>query len=733
MLRAQGDQGICGASPCLNRPQPGDTHISGKISAGTKIDIKRDNNKIASSVGLKDGTFTATVDPLNPGEKVEVDQTDTKAVVGIITVLQPGGGICGDNSQVPCVDQPAKDATLITGKATSGATVEIKVDGSSVGTTTVLKDGTFSVAVDSLTEGSKIELDQDGVVVITLTVPPTGLCGEKEHLPCIDQPVEGATQVTGKAVNGAKLDIKIKTGKVESKPASVAAQQDGTFSLRINALTLGQDVQVAQTLPTAVTIGPISTNPAGICGKTQPPCLNQPIEGAKQVTGMAANGAGITVKVNNESAGSTTALKDGTFSVTVNPLTQIDKVEVDQTSPQLVILGPDPVSASSGGTSSSLYTLGLTGINVTSTSTSGPKQQYFAEFDLIAPVHWLGRGCWRPATDSNGKQLPPVKGKTVRDDEIYPLAGRCWVWLNPRIASVPSEASTALSSIGSTSSLTQGIGSQSLGQITQTFEFQAGLEYYVIKPWYGALFGSNDSWAKTTVSLILGGGTVTPFNATSTASEFGLNNNLGQQFNQSVLSGEKPSLPSLYPQLAAALCNFGFTGSPNVTCPNPAVPGVKTIAFVFPNRSRFYRDYFGGVRLRTFYFKGNCQKAANGLTLATGDPCKPTDNYPGTFDARFGEDETVTGGKLRGVVLTLTGSYPLPGTSGALRIFGATYLRLHKNKNATALILIPSTNFTSLDDASVVAQPIQPSDQDYFRLGVGVDLVALIHKLHVPQ
>jgi hypothetical protein len=254
------------------------------------------------------------------------------------------------------------------------------------------------------------------------------------------------------------------------------------------------------------------------------------------------------------------------------------------------------------------------------------------------------------------------------------------------------------------------------------------LDYYLIKPWSGALFGSNDSWAKTTVSLILGGGSVTPFNSISTANEFGLNNNLGQQFNQSVKSNINPTLPTLYPELAGALCNFGFMGSPNVTCPMPA--GAKTVAFVFPNRSRFYRDYYGGIRLRTFYFKGNCKKANTGQSAPASpdETCKPVDNFPGTFDARFGEDETVTGGKLRGVVLTLTGSYPLPGTSGTIRIFGATYLRLHKNKNTTALVLIPSTSFISLDDPTVVVQPIQPSDQDYFRLGLGVDLVALIHK-----
>jgi len=76
--------------------------------------------------------------------------------------------------------------------------------------------------------------------------------------------------------------------------------------------------------------------------------------------------------------------------------------------------------------------------------------------------------------------------------------------------------------------------------------------------------------------------------------------------------------------------------------------------------------------------------------------------------------------------MTVTGSYPVPGTGGALRVFGSSYLRLHKNQNTTALILIPSTSFVSLDQSSVVVQPILPSDQDYFRLGIGVDLIALI-------
>jgi len=110
---------LWGGTSLLNQPQAGDTHISGKISTGTNVDIKIKDKKIASTAGLKDGTFTAAVDALNPGDQVEVDQTGTSTVIGTATVPQTGG-VCDDKAQGPCMDQPAKGATHITGKASSG-------------------------------------------------------------------------------------------------------------------------------------------------------------------------------------------------------------------------------------------------------------------------------------------------------------------------------------------------------------------------------------------------------------------------------------------------------------------------------------------------------------------------------------------------------------------------------------------------------------------------------------
>jgi hypothetical protein len=216
----------------------------------------------------------------------------------------------------------------------------------------------------------------------------------------------------------------------------------------------------------------------------------------------------------------------------------------------------------------------------------------------------------------------------------------------------------------------------------------------------------------TTVPFVASGGTSTPFNNTTSASEYTLNNNLGAQFNNN------PSLVKTYPILAQALCSvYGYNPTPACT-PSPVT--YKYVAFVLPNRSRFYSNYSAGFRLSTYFFTGPC----------AGKPtqCKIDNTYPGTFDIRFGQDETVTAGILRGVVMTLNGSYPIPGTSGALRIFGSSFDRLHSNENTTALALLPTAPAVAITDPSVVVQPINASDQDYYRLGIGVDLIPLISK-----
>lgn len=227
---------------------------------------------------------------------------------------------------------------------------------------------------------------------------------------------------------------------------------------------------------------------AGVCGKTAPAankiCVSQPVEQQTQVSGqftlakaLDAGAASPTVNITIPNANPAVSVAAqvtvkgtaGTFSYSgLHALSQYLTVEAEVTLPGGVTAntGDVPVTAApkQAGGSSGLFTLGLFGINATASSSSGPHQQYFVDFDLLAPVRWLGKGC---------------RGES---DNTDPTTRTCWMWFSPRIASVPSASSTQLSSLSSSSSLTTALNSQTIGQISQSFESQGGFEYYILKP-----------------------------------------------------------------------------------------------------------------------------------------------------------------------------------------------------------------------------------------------------------
>jgi hypothetical protein len=55
-------------------------------------------------------------------------------------------------------------------------------------------------------------------------------------------------------------------------------------------------------------------------------------------------------------------------------------------------------------------------------------------------------------------------------------------------------------------------------------------------------------------------------------------------------------------------------------------------------------------------------------------------------------------------------------------------MRLKGNQDSDALLLLPTT-VASFNDPKVVIQRIPRSDQDYYRLGIGVDLIQALKTL----
>ncbi|MFZ0959927.1 MAG: choice-of-anchor D domain-containing protein [Terriglobia bacterium] len=365
------------------------------------------------------------------------------------------------------------------------------------------------------------------------------------------------------------------------------------------------------------------------------------------VTPLISNGE---VKFSGPCKSATTSELTCDLNVTPQAERELYSVEVDDGNGKLI----GNVALHVGGPN--FYWLGLAGIDLTSTA-SGPQQQWFAGASLMGN---LFRYPWTKSPQSG-----------------------VWGWLDAKIGSIPTQKSSALSSVTNISSTVSSSGVQNIGDIAQTLEFRTGLSFYLRQP----------------VALILGLGSASPINPISGAQEYSLSSTLYSQFNAT------PALQTTYPQLWNALGCYGSSTPAGTTCK------VTTVAFVLPSRSRFYRNYFGGLRFWTKQGNGNI--------------------YPGFMDATVGQDETVTGGELRGMVLTLTGDYPV-GSTG-VRIFASTYMRIARNTNTVALNMDPVTSAVDPVSSSVVIQKTLPLDRDYFRVGIGVDIHQVFTKLTIKK
>ena len=147
----------------------------------------------------------------------------------------------------------------------------------------------------------------------------------------------------------------------------------------------------------------------------------------------------------------------------------------------------------------------------------------------------------------------------------------------------------------------------------------------------------------------------------------------------------------------------------------PGAKGKEHIAFIAPERDRFLRQYFGGLRFRTY----------------TKDGSNIQNVFPSMLDVTFGQSEAVTGGKLHKFVLGLDGFYvlPFPAEYRFLYLFGSAKFKVGGPKSIkTPFLLDTSSSSVKVTDANVfIADPI-PSNRDVYRIGFGVDLFELFRK-----
>jgi len=270
------------------------------------------------------------------------------------------------------------------------------------------------------------------------------------------------------------------------------------------------------------------------------------------------------------------------------------------------------------------------------------------------------------STDSQGRPFFDLFINTPLSESD--MRAKASIWGDVRLTSTP-EQTKAIADI--TSNALDTITGGKLNQIATSFDFTVGPEYRVKD------FGHTD------VSLIAGFGAVSPLSPKQSAQIF-----------------QNPDAASS--QADAFFKNY------------PGAKGKQYIGFISPDRDRFLRQYFGGLRFKTYTYDGIQLK----------------DYFPAMLDVTVGQSEAVTGGRLHKFVVGIDGFYPLPFKDNDNRkflyLFGTAKFKAGGTKTITTPFILDTapSNVLITDPKVFIAEPVQ-SNRDIFRIGVGVDLIEL--------
>jgi len=260
--------------------------------------------------------------------------------------------------------------------------------------------------------------------------------------------------------------------------------------------------------------------------------------------------------------------------------------------------------------------------------------------------------------------------------KISPDFGERWrIWGDVRIGSVPQQISAGIGTFAT--NFVENAANLKVNEVAQAVEILAGAEYRIAgNP---ALLPSFDRQTKQkfSLSLIAGFGVTTPLNPKDTIQVFKVS----------------PDVPGLPPEAA----------------------GKDFIAFVSSDRDRFFRQYYAGFRFNTMFF--------NRHNI-------PMQRFPAMLDVMYGQNEYVTGGRLRGGVFRIDGYFPLPYEElKFVNLFCTAMLRPGRTQIAQPMILQPAPADTIIPapNALVVATP--QFKRDYYRIGAGIDFVSFVQTL----
>jgi hypothetical protein len=331
------------------------------------------------------------------------------------------------------------------------------------------------------------------------------------------------------------------------------------------------------------------------------------------------------------------------------------------------------------------YHRAILGFEQTGVSAGNNDQNVFLNFFISRPIlkgpyytEPSRNYCRGERTGGSSRDSAGGRENSSNDDKCVPPKHRFWG--DFRITSVPQPRQNLFQALnGSFGSAVNGAIGQ-MSDLDAGFSFLAGYQYKFLR---GSIAGN-----RFDLSLILGGGASTTLSPEKNGLLY------------KIPGSEDPERRRLLENKLRKLTDEnGVPFDPNL------LAGYTDIAFVTKERDRFLRSYYGGFRFETHY----------------GDtaPSRPS----GMFDVMFGQDESVTGGRMRGSVLRLDGFFPLPiGKGNLVYLFGTSQLALKRSKTNDPLLLPLADTTNTLTSPTTLVVPVPAANRDLYRIGVGLNL-----------
>ncbi|MFZ1084684.1 MAG: hypothetical protein WAN35_06955 [Terracidiphilus sp.] len=313
------------------------------------------------------------------------------------------------------------------------------------------------------------------------------------------------------------------------------------------------------------------------------------------------------------------------------------------------------------------------------------------------------------------------------------------IWFRSRYLGTSSSSSTQ-NVVAAASNPSGAITTGTLPQSVTAVDYMLGMQ--LDKLTFG--LGKEDGTRSMTASWIVGVGAATPLSSSTAVTgykvpDFGTNEctQLQLRFGPTNHNGYSPALPASGPLTP----NYGVGAPPANLCsvqPNPqsttanplAGTQIQYIAFSNEDRSSFLVKWEAGVRIVDRWFPDN----TGGCASSTG--CSRL-----MADFTIGQDQALTGGYLQKFVLKADSIIPIFNTGAYF--FASSANRLVHNTNQPPLILSPVTIGTAngttacttsgttvcIPAGNVFVLPYKQQNRDYYRIGIGVDLITVFKGL----